>query len=707
MAEKDVTIPITGMTCANCALNIERSLKKLPGVNNVNVNFASEQAVISYNSDKTKLNDIAAKINKAGYDIVTSKIELSISGMTCANCAMTIERTLNKKIPGIIKASVNFANEKAFIEYIPSETNINNIIKAIEKAGYGAVPLKEGDLEEGDVEFLARKAEIKNQTIKFIVGLIFTVPLFLLSMGRDFNLLGLWSHSSWVNWFFGALATPVQFYIGWDFYKGGWNSIKNGSANMDVLVALGSSVAYVYSLSLLIYPPLGVHVYFETSAVIITLIKLGKLLETRTKGRTSGAIRKLMKLRPKTATVLKDGKEDEIAITDVKVGDVLIVRPGESLPVDGVVVEGESSIDESMMTGEPLPVEKYKGDSIAAGTINGEGMLKFEATKVGGDTALAQIIRLVQDAQGSKAPIQALADRVSAVFVPSVIGIALITFILWWIIGGEFVPAMIRLVAVLVIACPCALGLATPTAIMSGTGKGAEGGVLFKNSESLERATKLDVIALDKTGTITIGKPTVLDIISFNSNIKEDNELLKICASAERGSEHPLGQAVVNEAQGRGIELFEPESFKTMGGLGVQANVNNKLIHAGKPKWFDDLNIDISQADQSIMSHQAKGRTIIVMSVDKTLAGIIVLNDALKPESYDAIKELHNQQLNVVMLTGDNKQAAREIADQLNIDDIIAEIRPEDKAFKVKELQGNGYIVGMVGDGINDSPALA
>ncbi|NNG06836.1 MAG: heavy metal translocating P-type ATPase, partial [Desulfobacteraceae bacterium] len=457
MSEENVTLPVTGMTCANCALNIERNVKKLPGVKEANVNFASEQAAISFESEQIQTEDIIKKIQDAGYGVAKATVEFPVTGMTCANCAMTIERTLNKKVPGVVQASVNFAAERVLAEYIPSMTNMDEMIAAIEKAGYGAIRPDE-TLEGEDAELAARKAEIRIQTRKFLVGLLFTTPLFLLSMGRDFGLMGAWSHATWVNWLFWALATPVQFYTGWDYYTGGLKSLKNRSANMDVLVAMGSSVAYFYSLAVLLYPSLGKHVYFETAAVIITLIKLGKMLESRTKGRTGGAIRKLMGLRPKTATILENGKEREISLSQVKVGDLVIVRPGESIPVDGVVVDGESTVDESMLTGEPIPVDKGPGDRITGGTINGEGRLKFEAMAVGKDTALARIIRLVQEAQGSKAPIQALADRVAAVFVPGVIGIAFLAFILWWTIGGEFVLAMIRLVAVLIIACPCALG---------------------------------------------------------------------------------------------------------------------------------------------------------------------------------------------------------------------------------------------------------
>ena len=706
MSEKNVTVPVTGMTCANCALNIERNVKKLPGVKEANVNFATEQAAISFDSDETQIRDVIGKIHDAGYGVPKATVEFPVTGMTCANCAMTIERALKKKVPGVLHASVNFAAERASVEYIPSLATIDDMIAAIEKAGYGAIRPDE-TLEGEDAELAARNAEIKNQTRKFLVGVLFTVPLFFLSMGRDFGLFGLWAHAVWVNWLFLALATPVQFYTGWDYYTGGWKSLKNGSANMDVLVAMGSSVAYFYSLSLLLYPVLGKHVYFETSAVIITLIKLGKMLESRTKGKTGGAIRKLMGLRPKTATILDNGKEKEILLSRVKVGDVVIVRPGESIPVDGVVLEGESSVDESMLTGEPLPVDKGSGDKITGGTINGEGRLKFEATRVGKDTALARIIRLVQEAQGSKAPIQALADRVAAVFVPGVIGIALATFVLWWVIGGEFVASMIRMVAVLVIACPCALGLATPTAIMAGTGKGAEKGVLFKNSEALEMATKLDTIVMDKTGTITMGKPSVVNVIVSDSFIKDEKELLRIGASVERGSEHPVGRAIVKEAEARGIDLFEPEEFKALRGLGVQANIKGQEVLVGKPNWFDEMDLNLDDAKDQIRSLQEQGKTVMLVVVDRELAGLIAVADTIKPESRDAISELHEVHLKVAMLTGDNTQTAKAIASEVNIDEVFAEVRPEEKSSKIKELQDKGEKVGMVGDGINDAPALA
>ncbi len=701
-----ITIPVTGMTCANCAANIERNIKRLPGILDANVNFASERASLSFDPSRVQIKEILDQVKDTGFGVPKATVEFPVTGMTCANCAMNIERTLKKKVPGVLEASVNFASERARVDYLPSVTGLDDMIKAVEEAGYGAIRPAETE-EEEDSELAARRIEIRAQTRKFAVGVAFTVPLFFLSMGRDFGLLGAWSHAPWVSWLFLVLATPVQFYTGMDYYIGGWKSLKNRSANMDVLVAMGSSVAYVYSLALLLLPVLGKHVYFETSAVIITLIKLGKMLESRTKGRTGGAIRKLMGLRPRTATILEKGQQKEIPLTQVRVGDELIVRPGESIPVDGAVLEGDSSVDESMLTGEPLPVDKGPGDVLTGGTLNGEGLLRFQATRVGKDTALAQIIRLVQEAQGSKAPIQALADRVAAVFVPGVIGMALLTFVLWWVIGGAFVPAMIRLVAVLVIACPCALGLATPTAIMAGTGKGAEQGILFKHSEALETATKLDTIVLDKTGTITQGKPAVADIIVLDALVKDQNALLRLGASAERGSEHPLGRAMVEEAENRGLDLLEPKAFKASRGLGVRASVDGRDILVGKPAWLDEIGLNTGTMRDQIQSLQEQGKTVMVVAADSRPLGLIAVADRIKPESPEAVEELHRQDLKVVMITGDNRQTAWAVAQEANLDEVLAEVRPEEKALKVKEMQELGKKVGMVGDGINDAPALA
>jgi Cu+-exporting ATPase len=693
MSDDKITLPVAGMTCANCAMNIERAVKKLNGVAEAQVNFAAEQAAISFDPAQLQIKDVIDKIQGSGFSVPTNKTEFAVTGMTCVNCAANIERALNKKIAGLVNATVNFASERAAVEYIPGVANLQEMIAAIEAAGYGVISPEEIS-EEEDAEQIARQAEIRDQTRKFIVGVVFALPLFVLSMARDFSLIGPWSHAAWVNWFFWALATPVQ-------------SLKNKSANMDVLVAMGSSVAYFYSLALLFFPVLGQHVYFETSAVIITLIKLGKMLESRTKGRTGGAIRKLIGLRPKTATIIENEAEKEIPIARVQLEDTVLVRPGERIPVDGIVIEGASSVDESMLSGEPLPVDKQAGDQVVGGTINGEGLLKFKAAAVGKDTVLAQIIRLVQEAQGSKAPIQALADKVAAVFVPAIIVLAFAVFFIWWGIGGEFVPAMIRLVAVLVIACPCALGLATPTAIMAGTGKGAERGILFKNSEALEMATKLDTIVLDKTGTITIGKPAVVDIIPIEPECKTVEDLLKLGASVEKGSEHPLGKAIVKHAESEALKLSAPAEFKASGGLGVQARINGSMVKVGKPDWFTELKIPIDPAADRIRQLQSQGKTVMVVARENRLCGLIAVSDEIKPDSAEAIRDLQDQRLKVVMLTGDNLETAQNIGNQVHIDDIFSEVKPDEKSSKVKELQEKGERVGMVGDGINDAPALA
>jgi Cu+-exporting ATPase len=706
MSDDKITLPVAGMTCANCAMNIERAVKKLDGVAEAQVNFAAEQAAIAFDPAQLQIKDVIAKIQSSGFSVPTNKSEFAVTGMTCANCAANIERALTKKVSGIVTATVNFASERATVEYIPGVATLQEMIAAIEGAGYGVIAPEEIS-EEEDAEQIARQAEIREQTRKFIVGVSFALPLFVWSMARDFGLIGAWSHAAWVNWFFWVLATPVQFYTGWDYYVNGFKSLKNKSANMDVLVAMGSSVAYFYSLALLIFPILGQHVYFETSAVIITLIKLGKMLESRTKGRTGGAIRKLIGLRPKTATLVENDLEKEVPIAQVQLEDTVLVRPGERLPVDGIVIEGRSSVDESMLSGEPLPVDKHAGDKVVGGTINGEGLLKFKAAAIGKDTVLAQIIRLVQEAQGSKAPIQALADKVAAIFVPTIIVLAIVVFFIWWGIAGEFVPAMIRLVAVLVIACPCALGLATPTAIMAGTGKGAERGILFKSSTALETATKLDTIVLDKTGTITIGKPAVVDIIPIEPECEIAEDLLKLGASVEKGSEHPLGKAIVRHAETGGVPLLALQEFKASGGLGVQARIDGSLVRVGKPDWFKELEITIAPAADRIQQLQSQGKTVMVVARENRLWGLIAVSDEIKPDSPEAIRELQEQNLKVVMLTGDNLETAQTIGNQVHIDHIFSEVKPEEKSSKVKELQEKGERVGMVGDGINDAPALA
>ena len=550
----------------------------------------------------------------------------------------------------------------------------------------------------------AREAEVHHEYLSFLIGVAFTLPLFLLSMGRDFGLLGMWAHAAWVNWLFWALATPVQFYTGRGFYRGGWKSLLNGAANMDVLVALGSSTAYFYSVAVILIPGMGGHVYFETAAVIITLIKLGKLLEARAKHHASGAIRALMNLAPRVAHVERDGLEVEISAEQVERGDVVIVRPGERIPVDGVVIAGSSSVDESMMTGESIPTDKSEGSDVFGATVNQEGRLRIRAVGVGSDTALAQIIRLVREAQGSRAPIQRLADRVAAVFVPAIIVIALGTFALWWILGGAFVPAMIRMVAVLVIACPCALGLATPTAIMVGTGKGASMGILFRNSESLESAHRLTTVVFDKTGTLTAGKPVLTDWRPLDGDA---DRTLALAAGAETGSEHPLSRAVVEGARNRGIEPVSPDEVRAVAGHGIEAKVNGHTVRVGKPGWFSGDGGSHPDIDSLVETLSAEGKTVMLAEIDGRIAGIFAVADREKSDAAHAVSELRSMGIEPVLLTGDNQRTADAVAKRIGIARVIAEVLPDHKASVVQDLRNSGAQVAMVGDGINDSPALA
>ena len=710
-------MPITGMTCANCSLTIERNLKRLDGVQEAAVNLATERASVIYDPAVVNEGKFLALIRDIGYDVPTAKAELPITGMTCANCASTIERTL-KRMDGVVSVNVNLANERASVEYLPGVVSLAAIQQAIRDVGYDVVVPGAGETME-DVERVAREAEIHDQTIKFWVGVAFTVPLFVLSMGRDLGLLGPWAHEPWVDWLFLVLATPVQFYVGWDYYVGGYKSLRAGSANMDVLVAMGSSAAYFYSLAVLLFPSAGAHTYFETSAAIITLIKLGKMLEARAKGRTSEAIKKLMGLRPKTARVVRNGAEVDIPVESVVLGDIVAVRPGERLPVDGVVIEGHSAVDESMLTGESLPVDKVPGDEVVGGTINKQGLLKFEATRVGAQTALAQIIRLVEEAQGSKAPIQRLTDRISAVFVPAVIATALITFLAWLLLGRVgFTQSMIYMVAVLVIACPCALGLATPTAIMVGTGKGAENGILFKNSEALERAHELTTVVLDKTGTITQGKPSVTDVLvgDGQSGMQDSSpepwsraseSLLKWAASAERGSEHPLGEAIVQAAQNKGLALSEPEGFEAIAGQGIEATVEGQKVLVGSRRLLESHGAILNGLDAALAHLESEAKTAMLVAVDGKAVGVVAVADTVKAGSVEAVGRMKDLGLQVVMITGDNPRTAEAIAQQVGIDRVAAEVLPGEKVAQVKALQGEGGVVGMVGDGINDAPALA
>ena len=721
--QKQMTLPVTGMTCANCVASVERNTKKVQGVSDAMVNFASEKVTFTY--DPALLNSaqpVIERIQRAGYDVPIATVDLPITGMTCANCVANVERALNK-VEGVLQTNVNFASEKATVTVAAGVATRPELVAAVRRAGYDVVEAA-GEETLEDAETAAREAEIRHQWTRLIVGAIFTIPLFLMSMGRDLGLLGMWAHADWVNWLFLALATPVQFYVGWDYYAGGYKSLRNGSANMDVLVAMGSSVAYFYSFAVLIAQSvfnsvaLGQHGYFETSAMIITLIVLGKLLEARAKGRTSEAIKKLIGLQAKTARVVRGDQEMDVPIAEVTEGDVVIVRPGEKIAVDGIVVSGQSAVDESMITGESLPVEKGAGDQVIGATINKQGLLKFTATRVGRETALAQIIRLVEQAQGSRAPIQRLADRVAAYFVPAVIVIALATFAIWLLSGAGFVPALLRLIAVLVIACPCAMGLATPTSIMVGVGKGAEKGILFKNSAALEQAHKLTAVVLDKTGTITKGEPAVTDVLIEettgwslgtvqNPESSPQSQILQLAASAERGSEHPLGEAIVRAAQEQGLGLSEPTNFEGIAGHGIRAAVDGRDVLLGNLRLMQREGVHLNGLEARAQVLQDEAKTAMWLAVDGQASAIIGVADVIKDGSREAITQMRRLGLTVVMLTGDNEATAHAIAKEVGIDRVFAEVVPGEKAQHVARLQEEGYVVAMVGDGINDAPALA
>jgi Cu+-exporting ATPase len=712
---KQLTLPITGMTCANCVATVERGLKKQEGVQTAVVNLASERATVTFNPQTVGLPALVARVERAGYGIATGEADLAIKRLADDNDARRLEKAL-VKMDGVLAASVSLPTERARVKYVPTVVSQTEIRAAIAKSGFEAL---ETGGEAEDVEAKAREVEIAKQRRLLLIGLIFTIPLFLFSMARDLGFLGMWAHAAWVNGIMWALATPVQFYVGWQYYVGAYKSLRNRSANMDVLIAMGSSVAYFYSIfiTLGLFPG---HVYFETAAVIITLIRLGKFLEVRAKGRTSEAIKKLMGLRAKTARIIRAGSELEVPVDEVQVGDLVLVRPGEKIAVDGVVVDGRSAVDESMLTGESLPVEKGPGDALIGATLNKLGLLKFEATKVGKETALAQIIRLVEEAQGSKAPIQKLADQISAIFVPVVLGIAALTFLVWYFIIpvdptiSQFTRALINMVAVLVIACPCAMGLATPTAVMVGTGKGAELGILFRNSEALERAGKVSVVVLDKTGTITKGQPAVTDIVVDDhlSSINAE-ELLRLAASVEKGSEHPLGEAIWAEATTRGLSLSEPNRFKAEAGAGVEAEVDGHVVTVGTLRMMASRNYPLNGFETEVGDLQSAAKTAMLVAVDGSVRGVIAVADTLKDGSMDAIDEIQRMGLKVAMITGDNLKTAEAIAKQVGVDTVLAEVLPEGKSAEVKKLQSVSSersavsVVAMVGDGVNDAPALA
>ncbi|USD19256.1 cadmium-translocating P-type ATPase [Priestia megaterium] len=705
--QKEATLQITGMTCAACSNRIEKGLKKIEGVKEANVNLALERSTIIFDPSKTSPQAFEEKIEKLGYGVVSEKAEFAITGMTCAACSTRIEKGLNK-LEGVTKASVNLALETASVEYSPSQIAPQDITQRVEKLGYGA-KLKSEEKEE---EQSYREKELSKQKGKFWFAFILSVPL-LWAMVSHFTFTSFipLPHMLMNPWVQLALATPVQFVVGKQFYVGAFKALRNKSANMDVLVALGTSAAYFYSLySSLKSLGSSAHtnqLYYETSAILITLILLGKLFEANAKGRSSEAIKKMMGLQAKTAVVIRDGAEVEIPVEEVQKGEVVFIKPGEKVPVDGEIIEGQSALDESMLTGESVPVDKNIGDKVIGATLNKNGFLKIKATNVGRETALAQIIKVVEEAQGSKAPIQRLADYISGIFVPIVVGIALLTFFVWyiWIAPGEFAPALEKLIAVLVIACPCALGLATPTSIMAGSGRAAEYGILFKGGEHLEATHKIDTILLDKTGTVTNGTPELTDVRIAQGY--EENELLQLVASAERLSEHPLAQALVAGIKNKGIEVQDPLSFEAIPGYGVKATVQKRELLVGTRKLMNQHKVNIDTALEEMTNLEREGKTAMLVALDGKYAGMLAVADTIKATSKEAVSRLKEMGLEVMMITGDNRQTAQAIAMQAGIEHVIAEVLPEGKAEEVKKLQQQGKKVAMVGDGINDAPALA
>lgn len=707
------TLRVEGMTCASCSQTVEKVISQLDGVSEASVNLATEKLTVHYNEAKVTLEDLADTVKDAGYELKLPRDETTfiVSGMTCASCSQTVEKAVDQ-LDGVEKAQVNLATEKLNVAFNQQVLTEADIIKTVQEAGYDA-KVASGALEREDTK-VKKQAEMTRMWQRFFYSAIFTVPLLYVSMGHMVGLplpqiIDPMMHPVIFSFLQLILTIPVMV-LGWPFFHVGFKTLVKRHPNMDSLVALGTSAAFLYSLGATIAVALGeshyaMDLYYESAAVILTLITLGKYLEARSKGKTSEAIEKLMGLQPKTARVTRDGEEMEIPIESVRVGDTIIVKPGEKLPVDGIVTEGKTSIDEAMLTGESIPVEKTAGDSVIGASMNKNGTIQYEATKVGEDTALSQIIKLVEDAQGSKAPIAKLADIISGYFVPIVIVISILSGLSWFIAGETGLFSLTIAISVLVIACPCALGLATPTAIMVGTGKGAENGVLIKSGVALETTHKLDTLIFDKTGTITEGKPVVTDILTVNSTAEE--ELLQLTASSEKGSEHPLGEAIVRAAEDRQLTFLTVDQFEAIPGRGIDVSINQRTLLAGNRKLMTERGISLTAVEEASDRLAGEGKTPMYIAIDGEMAGIIAVADTVKQHSKQAIEKLHQMGIEVAMITGDNSRTAEAIAKSVGIDRVLSEVLPEDKANEVKKLQAEGKKVGMVGDGINDAPALA
>ncbi|QLG42589.1 copper-translocating P-type ATPase [Paenibacillus sp. E222] len=713
---------ITGMTCAACSTRIEKGLSRMEGVNQANVNLAIEQATVSYDPKTTNINALRDKVEALGYGTVTESVDLDITGMTCAACSARIEKGLSR-LPGVSRANVNLALETGHVEFAAGALKASDITAKIKQLGYGA----ELQQTQEDTQSV-RERELQRKKWKWMISALLSLPLLWAMVGHFSFTSWIWVPDLFMNpWFQLVLAAPVQFVIGWQFYVGAYKALRNGSANMDVLVALGTSAAFFYSLYLTLISGNAastmmdhggagmaaaamptVELYYETSAILITLILLGKWFEAVAKGRSSQAIKSLIELAPREARVIRDGQEVIVPSAYVVVGDLVLVKPGDSIPVDGIVEEGQSSVDESMLSGESLPVDKKPGDTVTGATLNKNGVLRLRATRVGSDTALSQIIKVVEQAQGSKAPIQRIADVISGIFVPIVVGIAAVTFLIWYLFAspGDFAGSLEKAIAVLVIACPCALGLATPTSIMAGSGRAAEYGVLFKGGEHLESAQQIQTVVLDKTGTVTQGKPVLTDVVTAPE--WSEAELLQRVGAAEQSSEHPLAEAIVEGIRAKGLELTQSEQFENIPGYGVRARVQGQEVLVGTRRLLTDAKVNVSEETMQQMNNlEEQGRTAMLVAVDGQWAGVVAVADTIKDTSREAIQRLHAMGIDVIMITGDNERTARAVAEQAGINKVLAEVLPEGKAAEVKKLQESGLKVAMVGDGINDAPALA